>query len=84
MENARTLWERLGLPKLTPQPPWHGYDLGAWTQELERQARMATRGEYYMLGAELSKKRRGDVGMNTPIDTRTDQEKISHPARSAR
>jgi UbiD family decarboxylase len=75
MENARALWERLGLPKLTPQPPWHGYDLGAWTQELERQAQMATRGEYYVLGAELSKKRRGDVGMNTPINTMTDEEK---------
>ncbi len=75
MENARALWGRLGLPKLTPQPPWHGYDLGAWTQELERQAQMATRGEYYVLGAELSKKRRGDVEMNTPINTMTDEEK---------
>jgi len=75
MENARALWERLGLPKLTPQPPWHGYDLGAWTQELERQAQMATRDEYYVLGAELSKTRRGDVEMNTPINTMTDEEK---------
>jgi 4-hydroxy-3-polyprenylbenzoate decarboxylase len=77
MENARILWERLGLPKLTPEAPWHGYDLGAWTEELERQARMAAQGDYYLLGAELSKQRRSDVAMNTPIDTTTDQAKTS-------
>jgi 4-hydroxy-3-polyprenylbenzoate decarboxylase len=69
MENARRIWERLGLPELTPQTPWHGYDLGAWTQELERQAQMAVRGEYYALGEELTKNRRSDVEMNTPIET---------------
>src|SRR5580704_9456012 len=73
MENARALWERLGLPKLTPQPPWHGYDLGAWTEELENQARMATRGDYYALGAKLSAGRRSGVEMNTPIDTTTNR-----------
>jgi UbiD family decarboxylase len=71
MENARALWERLGLPKLTPQAPWHGYDLGAWTEELENQAQMATRGDYYALGAKLSAQRRSGVEMNTPIDTTT-------------
>ena len=25
-----TIWEELGLPALTPQPPWHGYSLGDW------------------------------------------------------
>jgi 4-hydroxy-3-polyprenylbenzoate decarboxylase len=73
MENARALWERLGLPKLTPQAPWHGYDLGAWTEELENQAQMATRGDYYALGAKLSAQRRSGVEMNTPIDTTTDR-----------
>src|ERR1700704_6023969 len=34
MDNARAIWERLGLPPLTPQPPWHGYDLGHWPEEL--------------------------------------------------
>jgi len=27
MEHAKAIWERLGLPPLTPEPPWHGYDL---------------------------------------------------------
>ena len=30
MEHARTIWEELGLPKLKPQSPWHGYSLGDW------------------------------------------------------
>ena len=74
MQHARVLWEELGLPELTPQAPWHGYDLGAWTEELERQSQMATRGEYYTLGAELTRKRRSGVAMNTPIDTGKPQE----------
>src|SRR5262249_19950301 len=41
MENAKAIWERLGLPPLKPESPWHGYDLGYWPDHLERQARMA-------------------------------------------
>ena len=67
MENARAIWERLGLPLLTPQPPWHGYDLGHWPAELERQAQMAVRSEYFELGRNLANERRGDVAMNTPV-----------------
>ena len=43
MENAKVIWERLGLPALKPETPWHGYDLGVWPKNLERQAEMATR-----------------------------------------
>jgi 4-hydroxy-3-polyprenylbenzoate decarboxylase len=67
MERARSLWERLGLPALTPERPWHGYDLGGWSAELERQAQMAVRGDYFALGEELMRMRRGDVQMNTPV-----------------
>jgi UbiD family decarboxylase len=75
MENARALWERLGLPELKPEAPWHGYDLGAWSQELERQAQMAVRGDFFALGRELSQMRRADVEMNTPIDRSDEAEK---------
>ncbi len=68
MEHAKAIWERLGLPPLTPQPPWHGYDLGHWPRELERQAEMAVRSEYFELGKHLSNERRGDVAMNTPVE----------------
>jgi 4-hydroxy-3-polyprenylbenzoate decarboxylase len=67
MENARRLWERLGLPPLKPETPWHGYDLGHWPEELERQARMATAGDYFALGDILAQQRRGDVAMNQPV-----------------
>jgi 4-hydroxy-3-polyprenylbenzoate decarboxylase len=66
MENARAIWERLGLPPLKPEAPWHGYDLGYWPAELERQARLATESRYFELGEELAKERRSDVAMNTP------------------
>src|SRR5438105_4422873 len=67
MEQAKAIWERLGLPPLAPQPPWHGYDLGHWPAELERQAEMAVRSEYFELGKRLANERRADVPMNTPI-----------------
>ena len=42
MERARVIWEEeLKLPRLKPQAPWYGYDLGAWTDELEHQAKLA-------------------------------------------
>jgi 4-hydroxy-3-polyprenylbenzoate decarboxylase len=73
MEHARTIWERLGLPALTPEPPWHGYDLGVWPPELERQAAMATRSEYFDFADELARQRRSDVEMNEPIEFETNQ-----------
>ncbi|HEV2008380.1 MAG TPA: UbiD family decarboxylase [Burkholderiales bacterium] len=30
MERAKAIWEKLGLPRLRPQPPWYGYSLGDW------------------------------------------------------
>jgi len=67
MEAARVIWERLGLPALKPEAPWHGYDLGHWPADLARQAEMAVRSEYFTLGAELARSRRGDVEMNEPV-----------------
>jgi 4-hydroxy-3-polyprenylbenzoate decarboxylase len=67
MENARRLWERLGLPPLKPQTPWHGYDLGHWPPTLDEQARRATAGDYFITGEELAKRRRDDVAMNEPV-----------------
>jgi 3-polyprenyl-4-hydroxybenzoate decarboxylase len=74
MENARKIWERLGLPPLKPEPPWHGYDLGYWPKALEQQARLATESDYFTLGANLANERRADVAMNTPL-SRDDDEK---------
>ncbi len=57
MENAKKIWEELGLPPLTPKNPWFGYSLGAWTPEDEEEAEMAMRGEYFLTG-ENAKNRR--------------------------
>jgi 4-hydroxy-3-polyprenylbenzoate decarboxylase len=72
MENARAIWERLGLPPLKPEAPWHGYDLGVWPNHLERQAAMATRSEYFDFADELVAGRRGDVAMNDPVPRSSD------------
>ncbi len=71
MERAKQIWQRLGLPPLKPENPWHGYELGHWPAELERQARMATASDYFALGREMGNQRRSDVAMNTPV-TRDD------------
>jgi 4-hydroxy-3-polyprenylbenzoate decarboxylase len=72
MENAKALWERLGLPPLKPQTPWHGYDLGHWPPSLHEQAERATRSEYFVTGEEAAKRRRDDVKMNDPVPQHDD------------
>src|SRR2546422_5609432 len=37
MEKAKKIWEELGLPPLFPKPPWYGYSLGDWDEELEEE-----------------------------------------------
>jgi len=70
MEDAKKIWERLGLPKLKPESPWHGYDFGLWPAEFERQAQKAARSEYFELDQEMIDGRRTDVSMNTPVPTK--------------
>jgi UbiD family decarboxylase len=67
MENARRIWEELGLPKLKPEQPWFGYSLGEWPPDLDAAAERATRGDYFVTGKELAKRRRKDVRMNTEV-----------------
>ncbi len=67
MENARKIWEELGLPKLKPEQPWFGYSLGEWPPDLDAAAERATRGDYFVTGKELAKRRRKDVRMNTEV-----------------
>ena len=57
MENARNIWEELGLPELKPKNPWHGYELGEWTEANRREAERALRGEHYLTGEERARTR---------------------------
>lgn len=67
MERARELWDRLGLPPLTPQSPWHGYEMGLWTETWDKTARRAVAGRYLDNGIDSYARRRGDVTPNSPV-----------------
>ena len=67
MENAKAIWEELGLPKLKPESPWFGYSLGDWSERNEQMAQRAVKGDYFITGEEIAKMRRNDVPMNTEI-----------------
>ena len=67
MENAKAIWEELGLPALNPQAPWHGYSLGEWSEEFDEAARLATESDYFETGKRIAQRRRKDVAMNTEV-----------------
>ena len=67
MENAKKIWEELGLPALRPQTPWYGYSLGEWSDEFDEAAQNAVDGNYFQYGESLIARRRSDVAMNTEI-----------------
>ncbi len=67
MEDAKLLWEKLGLPPLKPESPWHGYSLGDWTDEWEEMAQRAAAGNYLENGRRSAQLRRNDVTPNTSI-----------------
>src|SRR3954470_18119830 len=67
MENAKKIWQELGLPPLKPETPWFGYSLGEWPKDLDEAAERAVRGDYFETAALLEKRRRSDVKMNTEV-----------------
>jgi 4-hydroxy-3-polyprenylbenzoate decarboxylase len=69
MERARELWDELGLPAIKPEPPWFGYSLGAWSDELEAEAKLAVQSRFFDTGREAASRRRDDVPMNTPVSS---------------
>jgi UbiD family decarboxylase len=85
MERARAIWEdELKLPKLKPEAPWFGYDLGAWTDDLEHQAQLAVRGDYWETGRVIAQRRRSDVEMNTEVRDVIDEPEKPRSARNGR
>jgi 4-hydroxy-3-polyprenylbenzoate decarboxylase len=67
MENAKKIWEELGLPPLKPETPWFGYSLGYWPEDLDEAAARAVRGDYFETAKLLEARRRSDVKMNTEV-----------------
>lgn len=69
MEDAKALWEKIGLPTLSPQPPWHGVHLGDWGERWERFAQSAVKGEWERNGENSFQRRRpaDEVHPETPV-----------------
>jgi len=67
MERARTIWQELGLPKLTPREPWHGYSLGDWDSVWDTYAERAVRGRWEETGRETFARRRAGLTPETPV-----------------
>tara|TARA_B100000886_G_scaffold333334_1_gene287160 strand:+ start:3606 stop:5276 length:1671 start_codon:yes stop_codon:yes gene_type:complete len=67
MENAKALWEKLNLPPLKPESPWHGYSLGDWNEEWDTMAKRAADGDYLENGRRSAQYRRSDVSPNTSV-----------------
>ena len=67
MENAKKIWEELGLPQLNPQPPWYGYSLGDWTDNWDKWAKRAVEGKWEETGRETYAHRKGGMKPETPV-----------------
>jgi 4-hydroxy-3-polyprenylbenzoate decarboxylase len=67
MENARAIWDELGLPALSINPPWHGYTLGDWSESWELFAKRAVTGDWEQSGRETLARERKGLKPETPV-----------------
>jgi len=67
MRRAKVIWEELGLPRLTPQPPWFGYELGDWDGLWTTFAERAVAGNWEENGRHTKGRRRGGIKPETPV-----------------
>ena len=66
MVRAREIWENLQLPPLSPQPPWHGYSLGDWSEVWSNFADKAVSGDWRANGENTFSRRKGGMKPETP------------------
>jgi 4-hydroxy-3-polyprenylbenzoate decarboxylase len=67
MERARKIWDELRLPTLSPQPPWHGYTLGDWSDLWQTYADRAIAGAWEKSGQETLAQKRAGLMPETPV-----------------
>ena len=67
MENAKAMWERLGLPALRPQSPWYGYSLGDWSAEWDQAAKRAADSDYLENGRRTHQRQQKDIYPETSV-----------------
>jgi 4-hydroxy-3-polyprenylbenzoate decarboxylase len=59
MDKALQIWERHpDLPAPELREPWFGYELGFWTDEMQKFADMIVAGQYLKVGEEMAKRQR--------------------------
>jgi 4-hydroxy-3-polyprenylbenzoate decarboxylase len=62
MEKAVGMWKaEKGLPNLTLSSPWHGYELGLWSEDDQENAELIVQGKYLELGEKMAR-RQSSVG----------------------
>jgi UbiD family decarboxylase len=81
MTRAREIWEELGLPRLEPQEPWHGYLMGLWPEELEKEAELAAQSEHERVWEKL-RQTRLQVGEGETLKSMRAKWGKSHAGRS--
>jgi 4-hydroxy-3-polyprenylbenzoate decarboxylase len=81
MVRAREIWEELGLPKLEPQEPWHGYLMGLWPEELAQEAELAAQSEHEKVWQKL-RQTRVQVGEGETMKSMRAKWGKSHSGRS--
>src|SRR6266568_1956222 len=67
MTKAREIWQELGLPRIVPQAPWHGYELGDWDQAYTAFAQAAVAGDWRKSGEQTYARRHGNLKPETPV-----------------
>ncbi|MFM1814128.1 MAG: putative 3-octaprenyl-4-hydroxybenzoate carboxy-lyase [Pseudomonadota bacterium] len=67
MERSKQLWEELGLPRIVPKAPWHGYNLGDWEDQWQAFADNAASGDWAKNGENTFARRRRGLTPETPV-----------------
>ena len=55
MEKAIALWKARGLPEPKMRWPWHGYELGYWTEDMKEYADLMAKGDWLAVGEKTEK-----------------------------
>ncbi len=58
MEKALEIWKRLELPPLHLKSPWHGYELGHWSERNREEADLALEGKHFEIGKRAAQDRK--------------------------
>jgi UbiD family decarboxylase len=67
MMRAKEIWQELDLPRITPQAPWHGYEMGDWDDGWTEFAEAAVAGDWRKSGTSTYARRHGNLIPETPV-----------------